>query len=107
MHRIFAEQGDSLLVGCKDKTFVNCATVTPKVHVEVERRAHEQGADSLEACMASSIPQARNGTLYLMIGGREGSFERVKPMLQKMSASLKYVGEAGKAATRARVGLRP
>ncbi|MFY9664028.1 MAG: NAD(P)-dependent oxidoreductase [Candidatus Cybelea sp.] len=98
MDRVFATAGDSLLTNARGKIFVNCATLTPKVHVEVERRAHEQGADSLEACMASSIPQARNGTLYLMIGGREGTFERVKPMLEKMSASLKYVGEAGKAA---------
>ena len=48
--------------------------------------------------MASSIPQARNGTLYLMVGGRREPFERIKPMLEQMSASLKYVGEAGKAA---------
>lgn len=48
--------------------------------------------------MASSIPQARNGTLYLMIGGRREVFEQVKPMLEKMSASLKYIGEAGRAA---------
>jgi 3-hydroxyisobutyrate dehydrogenase len=48
--------------------------------------------------MASSIPQARNGTLYLMIGGRQEVFEDVKPMLEQMSASLKYVGGAGRAA---------
>src|SRR4051812_26340091 len=63
---VFAEGGDSLLVGAKNKTFVNCATLTPRVHVEVERRARTAGATSLEGCMASSIPQARNGTLYLM-----------------------------------------
>ncbi|HMF28028.1 MAG TPA: NAD-binding protein, partial [Candidatus Cybelea sp.] len=40
----------------------------------------------------------RNGTLYLMVGGRREVFERVRPMLEKMSASLKYVGQAGKAA---------
>ncbi len=55
------------------------------------------GAHSLEACMANSIPQARNGSLYLMVAGRE-RFNRVKPLLEKVSASLKYVGEAGKAA---------
>ncbi len=98
MDRIFASAGDSLLTNARSKIFVNCATLTPKVHIEVERRAQQQGADSLEACMASSIPQARNGTLYLMVGGRKEIFERVKPMLEKMSASLKYVGEAGKAA---------
>jgi len=98
MDAIFATTGDSLLEGANGKTFVNCATITPSVHVEIERRAEARGARALEACMASSIPQARNGTLYLMVGGREDAFAAVKPMLEKMSASLKYVGPAGKAA---------
>jgi 3-hydroxyisobutyrate dehydrogenase len=98
MDEIFATSGDSLLQGASGKIFVNCATVTPKVHVEIERRAHERGARSLEACMASSIPQARNGTLYLMVAGSEEAYADVKPMLEKMSASLKFIGSAGKAA---------
>ena len=48
--------------------------------------------------MASSISQARNGTLYLMIGGRRDVFQRAKPMLEKISSSLRYIGEAGRAA---------
>ena len=55
MRAIFAEQGDSLLVGAKGKLFVNCATVSPQVHLDVEALAHKAGAESLEACMASSI----------------------------------------------------
>jgi 3-hydroxyisobutyrate dehydrogenase len=98
MYQIFASHGDSLLINAKGRIFLNCATVTPQVHRDVERMVSERGGDSLEACMASSIPQARNGTLYLMIGGRPEVFERVKPLLEKMSASLKYVGEAGTAA---------
>ena len=98
MYRIFAENGDSLLSGAEGKTFVNCATVTPKVHVEVDARAERAGAHSLEACMASSIPQARNGTLYLMVGGRREVYDEVEPMLKKLSASLRYIGEAGRAA---------
>jgi 3-hydroxyisobutyrate dehydrogenase len=98
MYRVFAPAGDSLLNGARGKIFINCATVTPKVHVDVERMAEERGAQALEACMASSIPQARSGTLYLMVGGRRETFERVKPLLEKMSASLKYIGEAGRAA---------
>ncbi len=98
MYKIFATSGDSLLTNANGKIFINCATITPNVHVAVQRLAEEHGAHSLEACMASSIPQARNGTLYLMIGGRKEVFDRVKPMLEKMSSSLKYIGEAGRAA---------
>ena len=56
------------------------------------------GAQSLEACMASSITQARQGTLYLMCGGRPEVFERAKPLLEKLSSSMRYIGPAGQAA---------
>jgi 3-hydroxyisobutyrate dehydrogenase len=98
MYGIFAEQGDSLLTNARGKIFINCATITPKIHVDIQRLTRERGGDSLEASMASSIPQARDGSLYLMVGGDREVFERMKPMLDKMSASLKYVGEAGRAA---------
>jgi 3-hydroxyisobutyrate dehydrogenase len=95
---VFAEQGDSLLVGSAGKVFVNCATITPATHVEIERRAKKAGAAALEGCMASSIPQARTGTLHLMCGGEEAAFARVRPVLEKLSAALRYIGPAGRAA---------
>lgn len=95
---LFAETGDSLLTAAKGKTFVNCATLTPGIHVELERRALRAGAATLEACMASSIPQARNGTLYLMCGGAEPVFQRIRPILEKLSSALRYIGPAGTAA---------
>ena len=87
-----------LLRRAQGKLFINCATVTPSVHVWVERKAGRAGAQSLEACMASSIPQAQAGTLYLMCGGKPEAFDRAKPILQKLSASLRYIGPAGEAA---------
>jgi 3-hydroxyisobutyrate dehydrogenase len=87
-----------LLKRARGKLFINCATVTPEVHVWVQTRTEKAGAESLEACMASSITQAREGSLYLMCGGRLNVFERAKPLLEKLSSSMRYVGEAGKAA---------
>jgi 3-hydroxyisobutyrate dehydrogenase len=95
---VFAATGDSLLSGAQGKAFVNCATISPRVHVEVQAAAEAAGAVSLEACMASSIPQARNGTLYLMCGGRREVFDRLKPVLIPLSDEgklLRYVGPAG------------
>ena len=95
---VFAESGDSLLTGASGKIFVNCATLTPKTHIEVERRAQKIGALTLEGCMASSIPQARNGTLYLMCAGERGTFDRVRAVLEKLSSALRYIGPTGSAA---------
>jgi len=43
MDRIYAESGDSLLQGATGKLFINCATISPATHVEVERRAEKAG----------------------------------------------------------------
>ena len=48
--------------------------------------------------MASSIPQARDGTLYLICGGDAGAFAQVRPLLEAMSGSLRWVGGPGTAA---------
>jgi 3-hydroxyisobutyrate dehydrogenase len=98
MRAIYATAGDSLLTGARGKTFINAATITPSVHVEVDALIAAAGGTAIEACMASSIPQARNGELYLMCAGDESAYARVKPMLEKMSSSMRWIGEAGTAA---------
>lgn len=99
MRAIFDPARASLLSGdASGKLFINCATVSPEVHVEVERWAQSVGALSLEASMASSIPQARAGTLYLMCGGSTAAFERARPVLRALSTKTRYIGPAGTAA---------
>lgn len=98
MGTIYAESGDSLLQGAQGKVFINCATITPQLHVDVEGLAEQAGANSLEGCMASSITQAREGTLYLMCGGKRAVFDQASPILESMSTNLIYIGEAGQAA---------
>lgn len=94
---VFSPSGDSLLTEAKGKLFINCATISPALHVEIEALAEKAGASSLEACMASSITQAREGTLYLMCGGREANFKRAKPVLDFLSNNLRFIGAAGTA----------
>jgi 3-hydroxyisobutyrate dehydrogenase-like beta-hydroxyacid dehydrogenase len=101
MDAIFKGRKDNLLVGAKGRTFVNCATVSPAVHRDLEKRANKAGASSLEACMASSITQARQGTLYLMCGGQPDVYEKLKALLTRLTSegqTLRYIGTAGKAA---------
>lgn len=98
MRAVFSTGGDSLLCGADGRVFINCATIAPQVHVDVQALAEAAGARSLEGCMASSITQAREGTLYLMCGGRKEVFDDVRPILDSMSTDLKYIGEAGQAA---------
>jgi 3-hydroxyisobutyrate dehydrogenase len=98
MREIFTAPGDNLLKNAREKLFINCATISPQVHVDLERLARAAGAQTLEACMASSITQAREGSLYLMCGGTESAFERAEPILKELGATIRYVGGAGEAA---------
>jgi len=98
MEAIFFNEGDNLFVESAGTLFINCATLSPEVHVKLEDAAAKVGAQTLEGCMASSITQAREGTLYLMIGGNENVFKSVKDLLDDLSINLRFVGAAGKAA---------
>ena len=99
MRSLFAPGDPSgLLVAAEGRTFINCATLSPAVHREVAVLVAEAGGWTLEACMASSIPQARAGTLFLMCGGPEEVFQRVRPLLELLSAELRYIGPTGRAA---------
>lgn len=99
MRVLFSESDPAGLLPFGDgRLFINCATLSPEVHVEIEERAKKQGAQTLEACMASSIPQAREGTLYLMCGGERAVFDRAKPLLEDLGRSIRYIGKAGEAA---------
>jgi 3-hydroxyisobutyrate dehydrogenase len=98
MREIFGGSGDNLLVNGRGKLFINCATISPQVHLDVEKLAEKAGAQTLEACMASSITQAREGSLYLMCGGSEDAFRKAEPILKELGSVVRFIGKAGEAA---------
>src|SRR5207244_6144588 len=98
MREIFSGAGDNLLVNARGKLFMNCATISPQVHIDLEKLAEEAGAQTLEACMASSITQAREGKLYLMCGGKEEAFRKAEPILKELGSTIRFIGKAGQAA---------
>ena len=98
MEKIFLGKGDNLLAGAKGRTFINCATLSPGIQQRVAAAAAKAKADTIEACMASSISHARNGQLYLMIGSEKAVFDKNVKLLQDLSISLRHIGAVGKAA---------
>jgi 3-hydroxyisobutyrate dehydrogenase len=98
MRDIFTAPGDNLLVGAAGKTFINFATVSPQVHLEIEAAATKAGAAAIEACMASSITQAREGTLFLILAGRHDIVDKAAPILEALSTARRFVGKTGRAA---------
>lgn len=98
MDAIFFGKSDNLLTGAEGRLFINCATLSPAIQKKVATAAAKKKADTLEACMASSISHARTGQLYLMMGGDEAVFKGAKGLLKDLSVNLRHIGPVGKAA---------
>ena len=98
MRAIYFSEGDNLLQEAGGKTFINCATLSPAAHQEAYEAGKQAGASVLEGAMASSISHAREGNLYLMIGGDEEVFNANRALLDDLSLNLRYCGAAGQAA---------
>jgi len=99
MREIYAEQDPAgLLAYANNRLFINCATLTPTLHIDIEQAVERHGGSTLEVCMASSITQAREGTLYLMCGGKQDVFNRALPLLETLGTKVRYIGAAGEAA---------
>ena len=88
----------SLFAHATGRFFINCATVSPAVHVEIAQKGTELGAMVIEAPMASSVTHAREGKLFLMLAGDRSVCDKAEPLLKDLSVKMQYIGGAGKAA---------
>src|SRR5690606_17865615 len=95
---ISARSGDRLLITASGKFFSNRPTLSPPVHRQTYEAAPSAGAHSLAASTASTISQAREAKLYLMIAGDEPIYEQVKPILEDLSVNRRFIGGPGRAA---------
>ncbi len=98
MDAIFANSGKTLLKAAQGRLFINCATVSPKTHLEVEKRAAKVGRNRSKPVWPPVSPRRARVILYLMCGGTKEAFKRAEPILKHLSNSMRYVGQAGEAA---------
>lgn len=90
-----ASGGDGVLAGlASDAIWVDMSTVSPRASRAVAARVHERGARMLDAPVSGSVPQAQAGTLTIMVGGDNGAYARVEPILRDLGTPTR-VGENG------------
>ena len=98
MRQIFAGPDDNLLVNAQGQIVHQLRHHFARGAPRGRGWRRKAGAQTLEACMASSITQAREGSLYLMCGGEKSAFERAEPILQALGKTIRYIGKSGQAA---------
>ena len=53
------------------------------------------GADFLDAPVTGGVEGATHGTLAIMVGGRLGSLEKIRPLLETIAARIIHMGDVG------------
>ncbi len=74
---------------------IDMSTISPQATRRIAERLRDKGADMLDAPVSGGEQGAIAGTLSIMVGGEVAVFERCRPVLEAMGASVIHVGPAG------------
>lgn len=77
------------------KLLVDMSTISPVVTEELAGAVEEKGAAMLDAPVSGGDVGAIEGTLSIMVGGREEDFQRAKPLFGVMGKTVTHVGPTG------------
>lgn len=71
------------------------SSIAPLVSREVAAELEKKGIDLLDCPVSGGEPKAIDGTLSVMVGGKQELFDKIAPVLQAMAGSVVRVGEVG------------
>ena len=74
---------------------LDCSSINPVASREISAELAKKGVEMMDAPVSGGEPKAIDGTLAFMVGGKPEVFEKVKPLLEKMGASVVLCGDIG------------
>jgi 3-hydroxyisobutyrate dehydrogenase-like beta-hydroxyacid dehydrogenase len=74
---------------------IEMSTLSPAMYETLEKAALGRGLEFLAAPVLGSVDLARQGTLTVLAGGRETTFERARPLLEAVGSTVIYAGSVG------------
>ena len=91
---LFGEQG--LAAKSKPGTIiVDHSTISPDSTRDFAKRLAKQGIDFIDAPVSGGDIGAQQGSLSIMVGGRDEAVQAVMPMLEVVGKSIVYLGRSG------------
>ena len=79
----------------KGKTVVDMSSISPIDTKAFAKKINELGCDYLDAPVSGGEVGAKAASLTIMVGGPEATFERIKPLFEKMGKNITLVGGNG------------
>jgi 3-hydroxyisobutyrate dehydrogenase-like beta-hydroxyacid dehydrogenase len=77
------------------QVLLDCGTSHPLSTRKFATRVQEKGVVFLDAPVSGMEARAKDGTLTIMVGGEEGTFQKVRPALAAMGHQIFFVGPSG------------
>jgi 3-hydroxyisobutyrate dehydrogenase-like beta-hydroxyacid dehydrogenase len=93
--RIFAGADGFLQAAVSGKLFIEMSTLQPMTGRALAPLVEAKGGRLVEAPVLGTVPQARAGTLFAMVGGRDEDVLRARPVLEKLTRRIVHMGPAG------------
>jgi 2-hydroxy-3-oxopropionate reductase len=79
----------------KGKLVIDMSSISPVATKTFAARIEALGCDYLDAPVSGGEVGAKSAALTIMVGGRPDSFERAKPLFEKMGKNISLVGGVG------------
>lgn len=79
----------------KGAILVDMSTSAPSLAKKIAEKLVENGMEALDAPVSGGDVGAMEGTLSIMVGGKQEVFDRMLPVLQKMGKNVNHVGDYG------------
>lgn len=75
--------------------YIDMSTISPPVTRRIAARLKEVGVTMLDAPVSGGDVGAQKGTLSIMVGGAEETFQACLPIFEAMGKQITYIGEIG------------
>jgi 3-hydroxyisobutyrate dehydrogenase len=101
---IYQGKGGLLAYLVRGVTIADATTTAPELSVELALAVQAKGSVYLDAPVFGSKGEAWEGRLDFVCGGPEEAFNQFKPILQRLAASVHYLGGNGAGASMKLIG---
>jgi 3-hydroxyisobutyrate dehydrogenase len=75
--------------------FLDCTSGEPAASVRIAAQLEAHGVDFADAPVSGGTNGAEAGTLTVMVGGSDATFERAKPILAQFARRIEHMGSVG------------